>query len=104
MAFKYLPDGIQARSFDEWREKRALKGMTRDMSGLTWFKRGLLVPLQFNSLEESATAMGHLFGRDAAQHVIRSLKTEWTMSVGITRDTKKSLKRVIAALEKEMGA
>jgi hypothetical protein len=104
MAFKYLPGDIQARSFEEWRAKRALKYMTRERSGLTWFKRGLLVPLQFKSLEDAATAMGHLFGRDAAQYVIRNDRTEWNMSVGITRDTKKSLKRAIDSLEKKIGA
>ncbi len=103
MAFKYLPDGIQARNFEEWREERARKGMSRDATGLTWFKRGLLVPLQYGSLQDAATAMGHLFGRDASQYVIRNVKTEWSMSVGITRDTKKSLKRVIAELEAQMG-
>ncbi len=97
--FKYVPDGIPASDFEEWQERRMTASATRTSCGLTWYKRGLFLPLQFRSLEDSSRVMGELFGRDAAQYVIRNRRTEWSMSLGITCDTKKSLKKAIAALE-----
>lgn len=102
MRFKYVPDGIQAKDFEEWRERRMASTVTRGGCGLTWLKRGLSAPLQFRSLEESARIIGYLFGRDAAQYVVRNGRTEWMMSLGITCDTKKSLKKAILALESSL--
>ena len=100
MWFKYVPDDIQAWDFDEWRRKRIAAAETTRNCGLTWFKRGLAVPLQFGSLREAASVMGYLFGRDAAREIAHSGKTEWRMSLGITRDSKKDLAKTIAAYEK----
>jgi hypothetical protein len=100
MWFKYVPDDIAAWDFEEWRKKRAAAIASPRNCGLTWFKKGIAVPLQFSSLKESAHVMGYLFGRDAAQEVVRGTMTEWTMSLGITRDTKKDLTRIINAYEK----
>ncbi len=98
--FKYIPDGIEAKDLDEWRERRLAMSTSPRNCGLTWFARGLSAPLQFGSLKEAAGVIGYLFGRDAAQYVVRTGKTEWAMSLGITRDTKKDLARIIKAQEK----
>ncbi len=100
MWFKYVPDDAKAWDFEEWRKKRIDFIESARNCDLTWFKRGLSIPLQFSSLNTAAQVMGYLFGRDAAKEVVRSNKTEWTMSLGITRDTKKDLSRIIKSYEK----
>lgn len=98
--FKYIPDNICAKDFEEWRAKRSSRIQSPRNCGLKWFKRGIEVPLQFSSLSESAYTMGYLFGRDAAQYVVKNEKTEWTMSLGITCNSKKELKAIINQYEK----
>lgn len=100
MWFKYIPDDIHVRDFEEWRERRMAMTMSPRNCDLTWFKRGLRIPLQFGSLKESAQVMGYLFGRDAAQYAIRQGKTEWVMSLGITCDTKKDIGKIIKTMER----
>ncbi len=46
--------------------------------------------------------MGYPFGRDAAQYVVRNGRAEWTMSLGITCDTKKSPQKAITRLESSL--
>ncbi len=95
MWFKYVPDNIQAKNFEEWRRKRTESIQGARNCGLTWFKKGIIVPLQYSSASESVDVMGYLFGRDAAKSIISSKKVNWNMSMGITIDTKESLKKII---------
>ncbi len=67
---------------------------------LTWFKKGLNIPLQFTSIQEASSVMGYLFGRDAAKSIIKKNKIDWNMSMGITIDTKESLKDIIKKYER----
>ena len=101
MWFKYIPDSIRASNFEEWRDKRSKMIFSPRNCNLTWYKRGLLVPLQFSSLNESAFVMGNLFGRDAAKEVMENNKIRWHMSLGITYNTKKELKKIIKDMEKD---
>ncbi len=98
--FKYIPDNIKAKNFDEWRAIRSEKIDSPRNCGLTWFKRGIIVPLQFSSLKESAMVMGYLFGRDAAQNIIYKNQTNWSMLMGITLNTKQDIKLIIEKYEK----
>jgi hypothetical protein len=100
MWFKFIPDQIVAHDFEEWRRKRASLIASPRNSGLNWLKRGIAVPLQFSSLKEAAFVMGYLFGRDAAQYVINGGKTEWSMSLGITCNTKEELNKIIQSYER----
>jgi len=100
--FACVPDNISAKNFEEWRWKRSESVSTLRKSGLTWYKRGINVPLRFSSLQESVNVMGHLFGRDAANYIIRNNKTEWEVAIGITKDTKQSLASVIWKLEEKL--
>lgn len=100
MWFKFIPDKISAYDFEEWRRKRASAIMSPRNTGLKWFKKGIYAPLQFSSLKEAVFVMGYLFGRDAAQYVIHSGKTEWSMSLGITCNTKKELEKYIQSYER----
>ncbi len=45
--------------------------------------------------------MGHLFGRDALEEIIKHKKVKWIMSLGITYNTKEELKKIINSLEKK---
>ena len=98
MWFKYVPDDIHARDFEEWRKKRISAISSPRNCGLTWFKKGVQVPLQFSSLKESAFVMGYLFGRDAAQYIVNTGQTEWSMSMGITCNTKQEIKEILKKL------
>jgi len=98
--FKFIPDKIQAHDFEEWRKKRATAIKSPRNVGLSWFKKGISAPLQFSSLKEAASVMGYLFGRDAAQYVVDSGKTEWAMSLGITCNTKEELASIIKSYER----
>lgn len=98
MWFKFIPDKITAFDFEEWRQKRSAMISSPRNCRLKWFKKGILVPLQFSSLKEASYVMGYLFGRDAAQYVINNCKVEWSMSLGITCNTKKNLSQIIKSL------
>lgn len=100
MWFKYIPDNIRAKTFDEWRTLRSSKIDSPRNCGLTWFKKGIVVPLQFSSLKESAMVMGYLFGRDAAQNIIYKNQKNWSMSMGITFNTKEEIRLIIDKYEK----
>ncbi len=100
MWFKYIPDNIHALEFEDWRKQRASLIKSTRSCGLSWLKKGILVPLQFASLKEAAFVMGYLFGRDAAKYIIRSGKTEWNMSLGITYNNKKELIKIINSYER----
>lgn len=100
MWYKFIPDKISARDFEEWRQNRAAAILSPRNAGLNWLKKGIAAPLQFASLKEAALVMGHLFGRDAAQYVINSGKTEWNMSMGITCNTKEELLNIIKSYER----
>ena len=99
--YKFLPDDIDAKSFEEWRLKRIEKIDSPRNCNLTWFKKGLPIPLQFSSINESAQVMGRLFGRDALEEILKHRKTQWLMSMGITYNTKEDLKSIIKGLENE---
>lgn len=99
--FKFVPDAVQARNYDEWREAKMRTSHSRSSIGLNWLRRGIYAPMQFRSMDETVRVMGYLFGRDAVQYVIRNGRTEWSMSLGITCDTKESLKSVIDRLRSE---
>jgi HEAT repeat protein len=101
MWYRFIPDRIVAQNFEEWRYKRSAEISSPRNCGLTWFKRGVAVPLQFGSLKEAAFVMGHLFGRDAAQYVVNSGKIEWGMSLGITCNTKEELGAIIKSYERD---
>ena len=100
MWFKYIPDTIRAKDFDEWRTIRSEKIDSPRNCGLTWLKRGIIVPLQFSSFKESAMVMGYLFGRDAAQNIIYRHQKNWTMAMGITLNTKEEIRQIIHNYEK----
>jgi SAM-dependent methyltransferase len=64
MWYKYVPDNISARNFEEWRGKRVeqIKDRSARNCNLNWFKQGLRVPLEFVSVAAAAKVMGYLFG------------------------------------------
>ena len=93
--FKHIPYDLGKFDFEKWREKRIGQFNSPRNCFLTWFKRGIVVPLQFSSLEQSARIMGNLFGRDAAKNIIETEKLEWSMSLGITLNTKQEIDGII---------
>lgn len=89
--FRFIPDNIAASNFEDWRRKRMALIESPRNCDLSWFKKGIMAPLQFSSLKESVDIMSYLFGRDAAEYVIKNNKTEWSMSLGITCNTKEDI-------------
>jgi len=98
--YKFLPDNLDARNFEEWRLKRINQIDSARNCGLTWFKKSLPIPLHFSSIDESAHVMGRLFGRDALEEILQHKKTQWEMSMGITYNTKDELTDIIARAER----
>jgi len=104
MWYRFVPDGITARNFEEWRQSRAAGFHSARNSQLTWFRRRLRVNLQFPSVDSAARVMGYLFGRSAIWDVLHKHKTTWTMSLGITVDTREQLKTILdKRSEKDLG-
>lgn len=95
MWYRYVPDNIKAANFEEWRRAREASITSARNCDLTWYKKNIQVPLLYDTLEETINVMGHLFGRDAALEVLKSKRTMWWTSMGITWDDKKSLSRIL---------
>ena len=93
--YDYIPDGIKSRNFEEWRSIRIKQIESPRNCDLKWFKQGLVVPLQYKDLDESAKIMGYLFGRDAAKSIVDSRKCEWEMSLGVTLNTKEEIRNIL---------
>lgn len=96
MWYRFVPDSITASSFEDWRKKRSLSIRSPRNCGLSWFKTGIVLPLQFTDNNEAVTIMGHLFGKDAAQYTIKTGKYSWDMSIGITVNTKSELEKLVS--------
>lgn len=95
MWYKFVPDNIVSRNFEEWRCKRSALIKSPRNCGLTWYKTGLRVPVEFDSSEVAARVMGYLFGRSAAQEIVRTHQTRWSMRIGITLDRKERLDEIL---------
>lgn len=101
MWYRYIPDNIYAKNFEEWRKKRAnsIDNGARNCN-LSWFKKSMNIPLQFGSLQESSSVMGCLFGAEASKSIIKNNRADWNMSIGITINTKESLRQIIKKYER----
>lgn len=99
--YQHIPDNINARDFETWRLQRMEKFESPRNCNLTWYKTKLLVPLLFCDVRESAYIMGYLFGRDAADEIIRTNRTRWQMSLGITINTKEEIGLIIKRYKDE---
>ena len=97
--FRHIPDEIGEFDFEKWRQKRMSEFASPRNCNLTWFKKRIIVPLQFDNLEQAVKIMGNLFGRDAAKDIIEQERTEWTMSLGITLNTKQEIGNIIQNLK-----
>lgn len=93
--FQHIPDDINAKDFEVWRLQRTEKFKSPRNCYLTWYKKRILVPLLFSSVNESAYVMGYLFGRDAAEEIIKTNRTRWQMSLGITINTKEEISSIL---------
>lgn len=97
--FRHIPDEIGEFDFEKWRQKRMTEFDSPRNCNLSWYKERIIVPLQFDSLEQSVKIMGNLFGRDAAKDIVEKERTEWTMSLGITLNTKNEIEQIIKILQ-----
>ena len=99
--YQHIPDNINAKDFETWRLQRMKRLESPRNCNLTWYKTKLLVPLLFYDVREAAYIMGYLFGRDAADEVIRTNRTRWQMSLGITINTKEEISLIIKKYKNE---
>ena len=100
MWYKFVPDGLQAKNFDEWKKERKSSITSTRNAHLTIYKKNINTSLQFNSLQESAYIMGTLFGERALQYIVKDNKTNWEMKMSITVDTKESIKKILKKYER----
>lgn len=100
MWYHFVPDGIQAKTFEEWRKERISIITSPRNTHLTWLKTGIETKLKFPSLQESAYVMGTLFGESALKWIVENNKTEWQMKMAITCNTKKEIKKILKNYER----
>lgn len=101
MFYKHVPDGIQADSFDEWKEERKSCIRSPRNAHLTWLKTGIETKLAFPSLQESVYIMGTLFGESALKEIVENNKTEWSMRMSITINDKSSIQEILKNYERK---
>jgi len=94
MWYKFIPDDLYADTFEDWRRKRANKILSPRNCGLSWYSRRVNVPLRFSSVMQAALVLGHLFGRSAAEWVIKKNRFSWRMNMGITVDKGSKIKEL----------
>lgn len=83
-------------SLPDYRRRKRSKIQSPRNCGLTLMKEGLSAPVRFNNVDDAATVFGHLFGYTAGAWVLRNERREFQMGVSLTRDSKESLKLVVA--------
>lgn len=101
--FKYVPEPTFRReTLEEWRRRRRARIRSPRNSHLTFETRNLRVPVKFETVKEAAYVMGHLFGFGAGEDVMQARRREFSILVGITRDTRGTLKRALRQIEAEI--
>jgi len=98
--YRYVPEPEYYReSVEDWRRRRVERVHSPRNCHLTFVQRHIRVPLRFDSVEQAAYVMGHLFGFAAGEAVAKGGKREFAMNVGITRDTAGDLATAAATLQ-----
>jgi SAM-dependent methyltransferase len=84
------PDFRRER-LDEWRTRRRARIRSPRNCGLTFVARGLRVPLAFPTVEEASSTLGYLFGYAAGEWVSAQRRSEFSIDVGITVDSREQI-------------
>ena len=106
--FRFVPEpDFRRETMEEWRRRRRDKIRSPRNCHLTFVKRNLRVPLLFSSPEDAAFVLGNLFGFAAGQWVSDQQRCEFSIRVGITRDTRRMLveaeERLVAEIRSVPG-
>lgn len=88
--FVLEPDCYFDSLSDYRRRKRSRINSPRNC-GLTYMKRRLSVPVRFQSVEDAAYVMGHLFGYSAGRSILQSQRREFKMGSSITKNSKEEI-------------
>ena len=100
MWYLFVPDGIQADTFQDWCGERKQVITSPRNTHLTLFKKNIETELRFDTLQESVYIMGTLFGYKAIKWIVDNDKTQWQMKCSVTWNTKEQLSDIIKKYEK----
>ncbi len=99
--YRHIPDGLQAKTFEEWCKERVSAITSPRNANLTWLKQDIETELKFNSLQESAYIMGTLFGEGALKEIVEQSKTIWKMKMAISANDKKEIENILKNYERQ---
>lgn len=106
--YRYVPEpDFRRETLEQWRRRRRARIESPRNSHLTFVARNLRVPVKFESVEDAAFVIGHLFGFAAGESIIHTRRREFSMLVGITRDVRSALRqsqRVIVEAKAAAGS
>jgi len=98
--YRFIPEPDFVReTFEEWRKRRKSKIQSPRNCHLKFIKKNIKVPLLFEDPEEAAYVLGFLFGFTAGEWVMSQRRSEFSINVGITHNTKAELTDSIDRIE-----
>lgn len=98
--YRFVPEpDFRRETFAEWRKRRRQRITSPRNCHLTFEVKKLEVPLLFKNWQKAAEVVGHLFGQSAGYWMGQQQRSELLISVGITLDTKDSLKKSIEKMK-----
>ena len=100
--YRFVPEpDFRQETLDEWRSRRRSRLSSTRNCGLTFKVRTLRVPLLFPTPEESAHTLGFLFGHSAGEWIARERRTEFSIDVGVTHDTREQIEHTLEVADSE---
>jgi ubiquinone/menaquinone biosynthesis C-methylase UbiE/HEAT repeat protein len=97
--YRYVPEpDFRRESLEEWRRRRRGRIRSPRNCHLTFVARNLRVPIKFSTVADAADVLGHLFGFAAGEWIIQTRRREFSMLVGVTRDSRTAVRRARSRL------
>lgn len=103
--YRFVPEpDFRRESFEDWRRRRKQKIKSPRNCHLTFIKKNLRVPLFFDHADEAAYVLGFLFGFTAGEWVKSQRRSEFSINVGVTLDSKEELVNSIKNIKADIKA
>jgi SAM-dependent methyltransferase len=102
--YRFVPEpDFRRESFEDWRKRRKSKILSARNCHLTFIKKNVRVPLLFENPYDAANVLGFLFGYTAGEWVINHRKSEFSINIGITYNTREQLLDSIDNIQKDIS-
>jgi SAM-dependent methyltransferase/HEAT repeat protein len=94
--YRFVPEpDFRRETLNEWRARRRARIDSTRNCHLTFVAKNLRVPLLFATPEEAAETLGFLFGNSAGEWVCKQRRTEFSIAVGVTSDSKERIATIL---------